>query len=312
MSDVDQFGNPTGGIASFAHQLRVLADEDSPIQSAGLRSFANLSPAQLTEWHGVFARLSPSRRQSILHTMITLAEDNVDLDFRDLFVRALTDDDSDVRLTALHGLWDDDRASTMRQVLPLVNDPSNEVCAAALTVLGQFAYHAELGELPPAARTDLQALLLATASDTARPLATRRCAVEGLGYLSGEPRVHDIIAASYEETDLSMRESAVVAMGRTMNDAWFPLLEHELRSDHPRLRFVAAQAVGELAEDGEPLLEALLPLVDDNDTDVSLAAIWALGQVGGEHSTRVLRRLVNSNDATRSNAAQEALEELMP
>lgn len=311
MSDVDQFGNPTGGTASFAHQLRLLADENSPIQSAGLRSFANLSPVQLGEWYAVFTRLSPSRRRSVIHTMTTLAEDNVDLDFRDLFVRVLADNDSDVRLTALHGLWDDDRLSTMRQVVPLVDDRSSDVCAAALTVLGQFAYQAELGALPPAVRADLQALLLAAASDAARPLATRRCAIESLGYLSDEPRVHDVIAAAYEETDLGMRESAVVAMGRTMNDAWFPLVQHELRSDHPRLRFVAAQAVGELAEDGEPLLEALVPLVDDDDTDVSLAAIWALGQVGGEHSTRVLRRLVKSNDATRSNAAQDALEELM-
>jgi HEAT repeat protein len=54
----------------------------------------------------------------------------------------------------------------------------------------------------------------------------------------------------------------------------------------------------------------LLPLVDDDDTEISLAAIWALGQVGGPSAKRLLERLVRVKDTTRRQAASEALEEL--
>jgi len=51
-------------------------------------------------------------------------------------------------------------------------------------------------------------------------------------------------------------------------------------------------------------------LVDDEDTEVGLAAIWALGQIGGPHARRVLDRLARSKNEARSQAAQDALDEL--
>jgi hypothetical protein len=68
--------------------------------------------------------------------------------------------------------------------------------------------------------------------------------------------------------------------------------------------------VGELGSDGETLLMALLPLVEDDDTEVATMAIWALGQVGGPHARRVLQRLTRIRDTARSQAAQDALDEL--
>jgi HEAT repeat protein len=107
-----------------------------------------------------------------------------------------------------------------------------------------------------------------------------------------------------------MRESALLGMGRSMRPDWFDIIERELQSPLPALRFAAAQAVGELGDDGETLLMALLPLVDDEDTEVSAMAIWALGQVGGPHARRVLQRLSRIRDTARSQAAQDALDEL--
>jgi HEAT repeat protein len=107
-----------------------------------------------------------------------------------------------------------------------------------------------------------------------------------------------------------MRESAVLAMGRSMRPTWFPYIERELKSPSPALRYEAARAVGELGEDGRPLLAALLPLVDDDDAEIAQAAIWALGQVGGASARRLLERLARSKDDARSQAASDALEEL--
>jgi HEAT repeat protein len=99
-------------------------------------------------------------------------------------------------------------------------------------------------------------------------------------------------------------------MGRSMQRAWFPYIERELHSISPAMRYEAARAVGELAEEGRDLQEGLLPLVNDDDSEVSQAAIWALGQIGGQHARRVLQRLARSQDEVRSQAAQDALEEL--
>jgi HEAT repeat protein len=76
------------------------------------------------------------------------------------------------------------------------------------------------------------------------------------------------------------------------------------------LRYEAARAVGELGEEGQPMVGSLLALVDDDDLEVAIATIWALGQVGGEHARRVLRRIARSNDSARRQAAEDALEEL--
>ena len=65
-----------------------------------------------------------------------------------------------------------------------------------------------------------------------------------------------------------------------------------------------------MAEQSQPLLAKLAPLLRDNDTEVALAALWALGQIGGEQAERVLQQISRGDDEARSQAATEALEEL--
>jgi HEAT repeat protein len=241
----------------------------------------------------------------------TLAEDNVDLDFRNIFLRSLSDTDDAVRAVAVEGLWEDERLSTMRQLLTMVNDPSSSVRTAVVISLSRFAYRAELGELAPDNIQALCVTLLDVATDKNQPLDVQRRAVEALGYFAETPAAQAEVARAYDHPELRMKESALVAMGRSMRDQWFGTIEKELGNHAPVLRYAAAQAVGELAEDGEPLLPHLLPLVDDDDAEVAQAAIMALGQVGGTDALRVLQRLIRSRDESRRQAARDALAELM-
>jgi HEAT repeat protein len=152
--------------------------------------------------------------------------------------------------------------------------------------------------------------LLAAATDPEQPLDVRRRAVEGLGYFANSKEAQAEVGRAYAHPELTVRESAILAMGRSMRPVWLPYIERELKSASPAMRYEAARAVGEMGEDGRALLPSLLPLVDDDDGEIATAAIWSLGQVGGPSAKRVLQRLARSKDDARRTAANAALEEI--
>jgi HEAT repeat protein len=198
----------------------------------------------------------------------------------------------------------------MDWLIRLIQDESGKVRGAATVALASFAYRGEIGELSPAATQRVYAALMSTATDPEQPLDVRRRAVEGLGYFTNSKEAQAEIGRAYAHSELTVRESAILAMGRSMRPTWLPYIERELKSASPAMRYEAARAVGEQGEDGRGLLPSLLPLVDDEDGEIATTAIWALGQVGGPSAKRVLQRIARSKDDARRTAANAALEEL--
>ena len=58
-----------------------------------------------------------------------------------------------------------------------------------------------------------------------------------------------------------------------------------------------------MAEEASSLLPKLGPLLNDPDSEVALAAIWALGQIGGDTAKRLLQQVRKNADETRSQVA---------
>lgn len=295
---------------TFEEQLARLGDMGHGLAHAELKALAGLGPESLKVFWQAWREFPAYRRLEIVQALDDLAEDNVDMDFRPVFRACLSDADPEVRAAAVASLWEDESERTMDRLITLLDDEAGIVRSAAAVALAPFAYRAEVGELPPAAGQRVQAALMRVAIDPEQPLEVRRRAIEGLGYFAGSKEAQAEIGRAYAHSESMMRESAVLAMGRSMRPTWFPYIERELKSPSPALRYEAARAVGEIGEDGRPLLTALLPLVDDDDTEISLAAIWSLGQVGGPSAKRLLERLARSKDDARRQAASEALEEL--
>ncbi|PZR99699.1 MAG: hypothetical protein DLM69_07120 [Candidatus Chloroheliales bacterium] len=96
-------------------------------------------------------------------------------------------------------------------------------------------------------------------------------------------------------------------MGRNMDARWLNTIIAEMGSGSAEMRYEAARAAGELSD--RRAIPQLLELLRDNDTEVKLAAIWALGQVGGAAATTALKRVAQSDDEAISDAAQDALAE---
>jgi HEAT repeat protein len=131
--------------------------------------------------------------------------------------------------------------------------------------------------------------------------------LESLAYHTFD-ELPDYIRAAYRHSNERMRIGAVQAMGRSADEQWGEIVLHELASSSPEMRFEAAQACGELevASAAKPLAK----LVDDVDDEVQKAAVWALGQIGGDAARQVLTNVLEGDQEYLHEAAEDALAEL--
>ncbi len=273
-----------------------------------LYGLSNLSRSQAELAHAAYHDLPVEARRRIVRTLVEIAEHDFEVNFGETFRLALQDADDDVRQMAIEGLWEDE---DVRLVAPLVErlleDSAAGVRAAAAASLGRFVLLGELGKVRERPyRQALDALLTAGARAD-ETVEVRRRTVEALAY-SGEETVAERIRAAYHDPDEQMRVSAVFAMGRNGDERWAAEVMRELNSPNPAMRYEATRACGELAlADAVP---ALIELVDDVDAEVQEAAIWSLGQIGGDEARQVLLACSRSTSEALRQSAHEALREL--
>jgi len=82
----------------------------------------------------------------------------------------------------------------------------------------------------------------------------------------------------------------------------------ELRNPSPAMRAEAALACGEL--EARAALSDLLELLSDSERSVRLAAIFALGRLGGKQARRALEEFA-AGEGEEAQAAEMALEEML-
>jgi HEAT repeat protein len=276
-----------------------------------LKPLSGLSRGERDAFWRAWQTLTPLRRDQITHAMAELAEDNVDLDFNQVLLWCLDDSNAEVRVNAIEGLWENTSLDLLRQLmLMLESDPAPNVRATAAIALSRFAYQVAIDELEGEAAESLQRVLLDSIRDQQQPLDVRRRSLESAGYFADDDEVQRQVGLAYDTDEQLLRESALVAMGRSMLPRWLPVIDKELTSPSPALRYEAARAAGEMAEEARGLLPRLTPLLNDDDGEVALAAIWALGQIGGEQARRALQQMRKSQNEARRQASAEALEEL--
>jgi HEAT repeat protein len=269
----------------------------------GLSNLSHKETAQVAE---IWPSLPAGTRREVISALVDIAETDFETSFCSIFRLALEDEDASVRRAAIEGLWEDDDIRLIPKLAALLEDDAPEVRAAAATSLGRFLLLGELGKIRPKMhQRTYQALLSASTRAEADIEVTRRL-LESLAY-SEEPEVKRLIDQAYKHSEEAVRISAVFAMGRNGDSRWSAIALRELNSTTPQMRFEAARACGELA-----LAEAvptLVELTQDTDSEVCEAAIWALGQIGGEDAHRVLSAYTRAESEAIREAAAEALRE---
>jgi len=285
-----------------------LGNSDKPLLDSKLAELSNLSSEELEFFKRSWAAIEPKRRCQITHRLVELAEDNLELNFDSIFKHCLEDQDAEVRSKAIEGLWENEEASLINPLINLLEQDSLEtVQAAAAMALGKFAMLAEHQKLRSCHVFKIQEALLTVISDKNKSVEVKRRALEAAAPLS-LPQVKTAIMEAYQSHDSRLRISSIYAMGKNCDPSWLPVLLKELASADAEVRYEAAGACGELEE--EAAVSHLIMLIDDPNADVQMAAIQALGKIGGTKARECLEQCLNNISKAARQAAKQALNEL--
>jgi HEAT repeat protein len=274
---------------------------------ASLYYLSNLDAAETESMQQVWPDLPRDLRLDLTSQLMKMAEIDFTLSFGAIFRIAMEDASPDVRKVAIEGLWEDEDVRLVpRLTQRLREDESARVRAAAAESLGRFILLGELQKVRPRPRGMAYRALLEAYQACDEDLEVQRRALESLAYVCNETVVASIREA-YASPEEKLRISAVFAMGRSADTRWEENTKQELFNINPEMRYEAARACGELQLSAA--VSMLEELTEDTDVEVQQAAIWALGQIGGDRAREILEHYSHANDEALRSAAEAAIEE---
>jgi HEAT repeat protein len=177
------------------------------------------------------------------------------------------------------------------RVLPLLEDDDANVRESAVKIAGYFGY------------PECVELLLERCHDEDERV--RRAAVEHLPFLEDERATPALVRALRHETP-KVRAAAAGALALTEGAEASASLIDALGDEDSWVRYFAARSLGQLKLVGST--DALAALAqDDKANHVRIAAVEALGSIGGEMAVRAITPLLKSGEPDLVRAAAEAL-----
>ena len=283
-----------------------LSKSDEEPKFSQLLQLADLESDQVGEFKSAWPSVPEVRRRQVVESLLELSEENLELDFTDVFVTCLSDGDDEVREAATRGLSTSEDRTVIRPLVKLLmEDTSVPVRAAAAVALNNFATMAMDGKLITRDEDRIRVALLATIRREDEFLEVKRRAIETVAGLR-PPGIVEIIEDAFDSGSLELKQSAIYAMGQTSSEEWLPIILEEMQHESPAIRFEAANSVGLLGDEG--IVPELTELLEDDDLEVRLAAVKALGVVGGPMAKRVLQACLDYDDESLEEAARAALE----
>lgn len=286
--------------------LQHITEDDAALSYPLLVEVSDLSQEELGRFARAWHKVSPARKREVVDGLVEMSEDSTELDFSALLKLCLKDSDEEVRNKAIIGLWEfEDRSLMLSFVELLKSDGSPKVRASAAMALGKFAVMTQDGKvLLKDGQQVNESLMEALANENEWPEVRRR-ALESVAPFNNEA-VEWYIKWAYDSDDLDLKSSSLYAMGRTGDVPWLSMIVTELQNPVAALRYEAANACGDLDE--ECATPHLIPLLEDDDLQVQLAAIAAMGKIGGSLGRRALKACLKDGDPALEGAIRDSLE----
>jgi HEAT repeat protein len=249
-----------------------------------------------------------ARRQALIEDLEHLGEADDMLGFEGVCRLALHDSDPLVRAGAVRILADYEQVEFMPVFLDMAEfDQDTLVRASAALALGPFVYMGEVDLLSANTQRNLEDKLLAIVRGKDEPEVRMR-ALESLGYTSNK-EVIPLIEAAYQNGNAEWLAAALFAMGRSANPDWESKVLPLLDDKRPAICSEAAIAAGGL--ESKAAVRRLLDLLDDSDSQVRLASIWALSEIGGAGVRSALTNMLeNTEDEEEVQLLEDALDNL--
>ncbi len=298
-------------LIDFDRVITALMDNENPFPVAYLRYFSDLEHTDLRQMKGVWTQVNPERRLELLRMLVAVSAEDTLVCFDNFAKFGLTDSDPRVRTESIRLLEecpDPKVAVSLIDIMQHDIDPPTRATAAEL--LGWFEYLGELQEIPETIYEQVEESLLDVLRGSDLPVV-RRKALESLGYSSNEI-IMPIIENALETGEEEWMVSALVAIGRSLDNRWAPDVLLNMKSQLTDVRRAAVFAAGalEMQSARQPLLEML----EDPDQLPELlrrAAIWSLSQIGGEEVGAALEfMLENTEDDEEIGFLEDALDNL--
>ena len=288
--------------------LAELKEHNKPIIASQLANLSDLSPEEIRIFEEEWPHIEVSRRRKIIDLLRDIVVDNLELDFDNVFRSCLTDSDKEVRVEAIEGLWECEDRSLIPILLNTLNqDNDDSVRAAAAGALGRFAFLAELGELNENDQQHIENILRDTFNNKNEPLEIRCKALEAISPLSNL-FVEEMIRRGYQSEVDELKASAIYAMGRNCNPGWLPILLKELNNPSKLFKCEAIRACAEL--ESEEAVQRIIQFLSDDNSEIQLTAIEALGHIGGYHAKKALQLCMDNEADEIQQAAEDALSEI--
>lgn len=294
---------------TFESSIGELTDPNKRLSATQMVGLSSLDRDQLETLSEAWEDMTPERRLSLITDLAELIEDNIDLNYDAIFKLALNDDEPAVRAAAIAGLYEYEGGDLIPVLAGLLlGDPESEVRAEAAVALGRYALAAEFDRLDVSDEGAVKKALTESVEDEDEDDIVRAKAIEALGVLSDEA-TRDLIESLYAEERLWLQIGAVDAMGRSCDEVWLPIVTKEMTNRAPEMRQAAAFAAGEIGSEAavEPLVDIA---VHDPDRQVQLAAIHALGEIGGRVAKVALQAVLYQGDDELQAAVEEAMAEV--
>lgn len=289
-----------------------LLDGPKELSRRSLQQLSDIGPASLKTLMEAWHRVPPERKRLLLEELHSLADDDTLVSFDDFARTMLTDPDAQVRAGAIRLLDEcEDLKLIPTFIKILTNDDSAETRSQAAIRLGKYVEMGELEEISEKLKRQVEDALLAKVNSDDQ-LLVRRNSLEALGY-SSRPEVVTVIKSAYHRENPDWQASALFAMGRSADERWEDHVLSSILDEIEIVRLAAVEAAGELGLDSTRM--ALFRLLEDEeDDDITAAAIWSLSQVGGEDVRIYIQNLIDqSEDEDDEQVAflEEALDNLL-
>lgn len=299
--------------AKEPNYLQILEDLKDPTKDISISAYYILSdmPADiLVQFKSNWPQIDEVRRTMIARNMADISEDNFQVDFSPLAADMLNDKHEDVRLAALDILWDSDKVSLIDPVLKIMqDDTSTRVRSAAAASLGHYLLMAQWGELSSEVEDPITEALINQITNPVTPLPLRRAALESVSSIS-LPEIQTYIRDAYESGISEMEISAIFAMGRSADPMWLPIIQNELDNSDTEMRSEAAKAAGIIGDSSMADKLAEIARYDD-DLEIQIIAVSALGLIGNEIATNTLSEMAEEvEEDSLLEAIEDALEEM--